>query len=245
VAHRHAQRAAALHRRRCRLVAARRAHQRACYGAWTALDVTGWQMHAGSDSITPLPALLVHSGGQTHEVRVGALAPDGEVTVQVGAESLRLALAPMADGHWRLRRGDCHETLQIARKGEALFVQGGEGAFTLGTASYVNQVAAARKSSGQLRTPMMGVILQTHVAVGDLVRAGDLVATMESMKMELRITAEHDGVVRSLSVQPARWSSAASSCRDRGRGKRRTRGRRNSRGCRRMSRLSRTARPRQ
>jgi len=88
---------------------------------------------------------------------------------------LRLALAPMADGHWRLRRGDCHEVLQIARKGEALFVQGGEGAFTLGTASYVNQVAAARKSSGQLRTPMMGVILQTHVAVGDQVRAGDLV----------------------------------------------------------------------
>ena len=172
------------------------------YGAWTALDVTGWQMHAGSDSITPLPALLVHSGGQTHEVRVGALAPDGEITVQVGAESVRLALTPLADGQWRLRRGDCYETLHIARKGEALFVQDGAGAFTLGMASYVNQVAAARKASGQLRTPMMGMILQTHVAVGDQVRAGDVVATMESMKMELRITAEHDGVVRSLNVQP-------------------------------------------
>jgi len=176
------------------------------YGAWTALDVTGWQMHAGSDSITPLPALLLHSGGQTHEIRFGALAPDGELTVQVGVESVRLALTPLADGHWRVRRGDCHEVLQIARniarKGEALFVQGSAGAFTLGTASYVNQVAAARKSSGQLRTPMMGMILQTHVAVGDQVRAGDVVATMESMKMELRITAEHDGVVRALSVQP-------------------------------------------
>lgn len=30
---------------------------------------------------------------------------------------------------------------------------------------------------------------------------GDVVATMESMKMELRINADHDGVVRSLSVQ--------------------------------------------
>ena len=34
------------------------------------------------------------------------------------------------------------------------------------------------------------------------VRAGDVVATMESMKMEMRINADHDGVVRSLSVQP-------------------------------------------
>jgi len=62
-------------------------------------------------------------------------------------------LASCKRGQWRLRRGDCYETLHIARKGEALFVQGGAGAFTLGMASYVNQVAAARKASGQLRTP--------------------------------------------------------------------------------------------
>jgi len=47
----------------------------------------------------------------------------------------------------------------------------------------------------------MGMILKTHVAVGERVRAGDVVATMESMKMELRINADHDGVVRLLSVQ--------------------------------------------
>lgn len=48
---------------------------------------------------------------------------------------------------------------------------------------------------------MMGMILKIHVAVGERVRSGDVVATMESMKMELRINADHDGVVRSLSVQ--------------------------------------------
>ena len=48
----------------------------------------------------------------------------------------------------------------------------------------------------------MGMILKTHVEVGVRVRAGDVVATMESMKMEMRINADHDGVVRSLSVQP-------------------------------------------
>jgi len=46
----------------------------------------------------------------------------------------------------------------------------------------------------------MGTILKTHAAVGDLVHAGDAVVTMESMKMEMKICAEHDGILRSLTV---------------------------------------------
>ena len=75
-------------------------------------------------------------------------------------------------------------------------------AHAIGVTSYLSQVATGRQASGQLRTPMMGMILKIHVAVGERVRSGDVVATMESMKMEMRINADHDGVVRSLSVQP-------------------------------------------
>jgi 3-methylcrotonyl-CoA carboxylase alpha subunit len=87
------------------------------------------------------------------------------------------------------------------RSDDTVFVQGGGTAHAIGVTSYLSQAATGRQASGQLRTPMMGMILKTHVAVGERVRAGDVVATMESMKMELRINAEHDGVVRSLSVQ--------------------------------------------
>ena len=171
------------------------------FGAWSALDVTGWQMHAGDDRLTPVPALLLHSGGTTHEVRFGAVSPEPEVTVQIGAERVHLALTAIAGGDWRLRMGDRQEVLTIVRSDDTVFVQSGGTAHAIGVTSYLSQAATGRQASGQLRTPMMGMILKTHVAVGERVRAGDVVATMESMKMELRINADHDGVVRSLSVQ--------------------------------------------
>ncbi len=59
---------------------------------------------------------------------------------------------------------------------------------------------AAKGTSGELRTPMMGTILATHAEVGQPLRAGDVVVTMESMKMELKICAEHDGVLESLTA---------------------------------------------
>ena len=172
------------------------------FGAWSAFDVTGWQMHAGDDPVTPSPALLLHSGGRVHEVRFGAVSPEAEVTVQVGSERIRLVLTPIAHGDWRLRVGDRHEVFTIVRRGETIYLQGSGAAHAIGVTSYLSQAAAGRQTSGQLRTPMMGIILKTHVVVGDRVSAGDVVATMESMKMEMRINAEHDGVVRSLLVQP-------------------------------------------
>jgi len=49
----------------------------------------------------------------------------------------------------------------------------------------------------ELRAPMMGMILKVNVKAGDAVKAGDVVAVLESMKMEMRICAEADGVVES------------------------------------------------
>ncbi len=172
------------------------------FGAWSALDMTGWQMDAGDDPLTSIPALLLHSGGSAHEVRFGAMSPESEVTVQVGAERVRLSLTAAAQGDWRLRVGDRQDVVTIVRRGDTLFLQGSGAAHEIGVTSYLSHAATARQASGQLRTPMMGMILKTHVAVGERVRAGDVVATMESMKMEMRICAEHDGVVRSLSVRP-------------------------------------------
>ncbi len=50
-------------------------------------------------------------------------------------------------------------------------------------------------ASGDLRAPMPGVVLLVPVAVGDRVRAGETVLVIESMKLELAVTAPADGVV--------------------------------------------------
>ena len=100
----------------------------------------------------------------------------------------------------RLRQVSDFERIIVARRGGSLYVQAAAGAFVFEAIDYLAQAGAAQATSEELRTPMMGTILATHARVGDTVRAGDVVVTMESMKMEMKICAEHDGVLRSLSV---------------------------------------------
>jgi 3-methylcrotonyl-CoA carboxylase alpha subunit len=169
------------------------------YGAWSALDVTGWQMHAGDDPVTAVPSLLLRDGARLHEIRFGQQAADGQMLVQVGDERVRLSLRPQGE-LWRLGLGDAIETLAIARRDGSLFVQAQGSGHQFEAIAYLAQAAAAQVTSGELRTPMMGTILKSHAAVGDTLRAGDVVVTMESMKMEMKICAEHDGVLRSLTV---------------------------------------------
>jgi acetyl-CoA/propionyl-CoA carboxylase biotin carboxyl carrier protein len=55
--------------------------------------------------------------------------------------------------------------------------------------------------SGELRAPMPGQVLLVNAQQGDEVKEGDAVVVLESMKMELSITAPADGVVAELAVR--------------------------------------------
>ena len=62
-------------------------------------------------------------------------------------------------------------------------------------------MSAAAERSGELRAPMMGMITRVNVAAGDAVKAGDVVAVMELMKMELRIASKMDGLVATVNCK--------------------------------------------
>ncbi len=49
--------------------------------------------------------------------------------------------------------------------------------------------------AGSLTAPMPGKVLEVHVAVGQMVMAGDALLVLEAMKMEHRIEAPADGLV--------------------------------------------------
>ena len=55
--------------------------------------------------------------------------------------------------------------------------------------------------AGGLIAPMPGQIRSVSVSVGDAVKKGQTLLTMEAMKMEIRIQALKDGVVKSVSVK--------------------------------------------
>lgn len=62
--------------------------------------------------------------------------------------------------------------------------------------------SAATEAPGDILAPMPGAVLEVLVSEGDRVERNQTVALMESMKMELVITAPRAGVVRRVSVEP-------------------------------------------
>ncbi|HAH22918.1 MAG TPA: acetyl-CoA carboxylase biotin carboxyl carrier protein subunit [Prolixibacteraceae bacterium] len=57
---------------------------------------------------------------------------------------------------------------------------------------------AGPKGAGFVRSPLPGTILDVHVTVGDTVRSGDKLITLEAMKMENIINSDKGGKVTSI-----------------------------------------------
>ena len=61
---------------------------------------------------------------------------------------------------------------------------------------------AALGDAKQVGAPMPGVISGAAVKAGDKVAAGDVLLSIEAMKMETAIHAEADGVIAEVTVKP-------------------------------------------
>ena len=127
-------------------------------------------------------SLTLHSGA--HSRRIGAPVVGVSVLAFEDGE-----LRVMADGVTRrlpaVRRG---ETLHLALDGEAL-------AFTEASA-WPQQ--AAGPDPARLCAPVAGVLSQLRVAPGDTVTAGQPLACVEAMKMEMWLPAAASGTVRAV-----------------------------------------------
>lgn len=72
------------------------------------------------------------------------------------------------------------------------------------TPGKVDPIATPARASkaAAIKAPLPGSIVKVLVQAGQAVKQGDVLMTMESMKMENNILAESDGVVKTIKVQP-------------------------------------------
>jgi propionyl-CoA carboxylase alpha chain len=83
--------------------------------------------------------------------------------------------------------------------GDTSYVDGPHGSVALTAVDPLPDPVAAL-AAGSLTAPMPGTVLRVAVSEGDSVRAGQLLLTLEAMKMEHAITAPADGVVAAVAV---------------------------------------------
>lgn len=177
-----------------------------------------------------LRTLLAHDGVRAGAMDTGLIGrldpvapPLGEEEVARAAAALALRRLPTGDDPWARRDGwriggerapsywklsvdggepidvqlrDGHVSARFTEAGDWIGYDGWSWHVAEATAEDVHHAHA----DGELRAPMPGSVLLVPVAEGDSVEAGQTVVVLESMKMELALTAPVDGVVTSLSV---------------------------------------------
>lgn len=114
-------------------------------------------------------------------------------------------------GHWDLRDEDGVEHRLAAAPAaggspyawlldhDRVRVQGDFGVFEF---EFVRERSAEDSGPGGLEATLPGVVLAVAVEPGDRVRAGQTLLTVESMKMEIEVTAPEDGTVAAVNVVP-------------------------------------------
>ncbi|MGC4804155.1 biotin carboxylase N-terminal domain-containing protein [Micromonospora sp. DT233] len=88
---------------------------------------------------------------------------------------------------------------RVHRVGSSVFVDGPDGAASLAELPRF-PLPGAEPAAGSLLAPLPGTVARVHVAVGQRVAAGDLLLTLEAMKLEHPVLAPADGVVAELPV---------------------------------------------
>ena len=168
---------------------------------WQSRDLTGWHMGAGDAGLSPIPVLHLTAGGHSAAIRFAPVRADGTMTVALDDQEISVRLVPLDGDRLTAIVGQRREVVRVHQEQQAIFVHDGRGVHAMQALPYLSFISAAAETSGELRAPMTGMILKVNVAVGDKVKAGDVAAVLESMKMELRIASEIDGTVTAVNCR--------------------------------------------
>ncbi|WP_144721030.1 biotin carboxylase N-terminal domain-containing protein [Cellulosimicrobium sp. TH-20] len=180
----------------------------------------GWRLNGGAAARR---VLLVDAGGGAHEVRVTGVVGDAVVHVPAAddgawpgstthAARASLVRDPGADGAWWLTLDGVRERVRLAldappADGEPATVWVWRDGRTVALAAPDREQRAARARADrrrargdapgatdpEVRAAMPGTVV-TAAAGGEPVTAGDVLVTVEAMKMEHPLLAPHDGV---------------------------------------------------
>jgi biotin carboxyl carrier protein len=125
-------------------------------------------------------------GDRVHQVDMKAIGSNSLLSLLVDNSSYELLVEEHQAGFRVLLEGRLYE----------IHVQSKDRHRLSGLASARPQA----KTRATIRAPMPGMVVSVPVAVGEAVASGDVLAILESMKMENEVRAPQDGVVQEIHV---------------------------------------------
>lgn len=168
-------------------------------GCWSLAEgFTGWRLGTGVAEPAPQPVLVLRAGGAESPIRYAAPDAEGDTMLAIGELREKAALRPLGGVRYLLQHPSRSLELSITGDDESIRVSSLLGDTEFGCTSYLGGALGDAAADGQLLAPMMGRVVALDAAVGDTVEAGQTLVVLESMKMELRVSAPLDGTVADL-----------------------------------------------
>jgi biotin carboxyl carrier protein len=119
------------------------------------------------------PHLIVNIDGRDHEVSTIGDFGDGPQAIEVAGVAVQFIRAQSGDRHILRLGGRNFETGLVDPRSE---VEGGGG-------------------QDDVKAPMPGAVVSIHKSIGEAVKRGETLVTIESMKLQMALAAPRDGNV--------------------------------------------------
>ncbi|MCB9450578.1 MAG: acetyl-CoA carboxylase biotin carboxyl carrier protein subunit [Anaerolineaceae bacterium] len=125
---------------------------------------------------------------------------DGSYQAVIGDRTYTFQAEAVNNGGWLLTYGARRELVYSAAQGDQRYVNVGGHDFTLAVTDARSHRRRQTSSGGDLKAQMPGQVVDVLATVGENVTRGQTLVVLEAMKMEIRVSAPVDGVVKRLLV---------------------------------------------
>jgi 3-methylcrotonyl-CoA carboxylase alpha subunit len=159
--------------------------------------LTGWRLGSGAPKPAAAPAIHLGAPGRSHDVTFGYAGRPDALLVSIENHVAMLAFHTHSDGQVYVAYDDVVMTVTPALSDKfagfaSAVANAGFAVHPYLSGSLLAHVGA---NDGQVRAPMMGRVVSVNVEMGQSIAPGDVLAVMESMKMELTIASPTAGCV--------------------------------------------------
>jgi len=167
-------------------------------------NFTGWRLNTGDALVEAGQRVTLigsEAGAKHEELRVGPIGSGGYFTVyDANEEPLSLTCVELETGRWRVTHNG--ETLMLEARitGDAIEIATAAARHLFHAAPPLAFAGNEGVAERMVESPLTGMIVDVIVSEGDLVAEGDVVAILESMKMEISIKAAAAGIATNISV---------------------------------------------
>jgi 3-methylcrotonyl-CoA carboxylase alpha subunit len=171
------------------------------WGSWP--NTMGWRLSTGEPMATCAPIAVLSAGEKQWQVRSFPILENGSIRLAIDDQSYEVALSDTGQNSCLAAVGSISIAVRYQVNQNSVFVSGAGFEARIDVATFLTIVSTGSTGSGQgLTAPMTGQVLRVLVNVGDRVKEGDVIAVMESMKLELQIATQHAGIVAAVHCTP-------------------------------------------